>query len=74
MTADPIVFGPDFLWRVSTSAYQIEGAVTEGGRGPSSWDTCCVEPGRCAEGLDFYDRLIDELLAQGIKPAPTLFY
>jgi len=120
MTVD---FGPDFRWGVSTSAYQIEGAVTEGGRGPSTWDTFCAEPGRIlngdtgavacdhyhryaedvalmrdlgvdtyrfsfawpriqpdgrgsgnAEGLAFYDRLIDELLAAGIQPAPTLFH
>jgi beta-glucosidase len=25
-------------------------------------------------GLDFYDRLVDELLAQGIEPFPTLFH
>jgi len=27
-----------------------------------------------AAGLDFYDRLVDELLAQGIEPFPTLFH
>lgn len=30
---------PDFIWGVSTSAFQIEGATHEGGRGPSVWDT-----------------------------------
>ncbi|MGI5162842.1 GH1 family beta-glucosidase [Spirillospora sp. CA-253888] len=25
-------------------------------------------------GLDFYDRLVDELCANGVKPAPTLFH
>src|SRR5689334_22003866 len=43
-------FPADFLWGVATSAYQIEGAVTEGGRGPSTWDTFCAEPGRIFNG------------------------
>lgn len=30
---------PDFIWGVSTSAFQIEGATREGGRGLSVWDT-----------------------------------
>jgi beta-glucosidase len=35
---------------VSTSAYQIEGAVTADGRGRSVWDTFCASPGRVADG------------------------
>jgi beta-glucosidase len=27
-----------------------------------------------AKGLDFYDRLVDELLSNGLKPFPTLFH
>jgi len=29
----------DFIWGVSTSSFQIEGATREDGRGPSVWDT-----------------------------------
>lgn len=117
---DTVVAFPDgFLWGVATSAYQIEGAVGEDGRGPSTWDTFCAEPGRVLNGdtgavavdhyhryrqdvalmrelgvgayrfslawprivptgsgkvnpagLDFYDRLVDELCAAGIARRP----
>jgi beta-glucosidase len=43
-------FPADFGWGVATSAYQIEGAVDEGGRGPSIWDVYSHEPGRTARG------------------------
>lgn len=46
----PHGFGPDFRWGVATASYQIEGAVTEDGRGPSVWDTFCAEPGRIKDG------------------------
>lgn len=107
-------FPDGFLWGVSTSAHQIEGAVDA--REPSVWDTFSAEPGkvkdgstaavacdhyhryredvallaglgvdayrfsiswprvRAAGGLDFYDRLVDELCAAGIRPVPTLFH
>ncbi|MFF0113268.1 GH1 family beta-glucosidase [Streptomyces prasinus] len=38
----------DFTWGTATSAYQIEGAVTEDGRAPSIWDTFSHTPGKVA--------------------------
>ncbi|CAN5700251.1 GH1 family beta-glucosidase [soil metagenome] len=43
-------FPGDFSWGVAASAYQIEGAVTEDGRGPSIWDTFSRVPGAIANG------------------------
>ncbi|KAK1427312.1 hypothetical protein QVD17_15995 [Tagetes erecta] len=44
-------FDYDFLWGASTSAYQVEGAASEGGRGPSIWDVYCLtNPGRIVDG------------------------
>ncbi|WP_190095310.1 GH1 family beta-glucosidase [Streptomyces griseoflavus] len=107
-------FPDGFLWGVSTSAHQIEGAVDE--REPSVWDVFSAEPGRVRDGstaavacdhvhrhaedvallaglgvdayrfsvswprvlakggLDFYDRLVDDLCAAGVRPVPTLFH
>ncbi|GAA2663745.1 GH1 family beta-glucosidase [Streptomyces vastus] len=113
--ANPIPqFPADFLWGVSTSAHQIEGAADK--REPSVWDAFAAEPGRVKDnttaavacdhyhrypedvallrdlgvgayrfsiswprvqspgGLDFYDRLVDELAAAGVQPVPTLFH
>jgi beta-glucosidase len=116
-------FPAGFLWGVATSAYQVEGAVHEDGRGPSIWDRFAETPGRVsdgdsgavacdhyhryredvalmrrlglnayrfsvawprilpqgtgavnARGLDFYDRLVDELLHAGIVPFCTLYH
>jgi beta-glucosidase len=116
-------FPTDFAWGSATSSYQIEGAVTEDGRGKSIWDRFCTVPGAIADGtdgavacdhyhrfaddialmgrlnlnayrfsiawprilpagrgtvntagLDFYDRLVDSLLAAGIQPHPTLYH
>ncbi|MFJ8360091.1 GH1 family beta-glucosidase [Streptomyces sp. NPDC093984] len=115
MATDPIPqFPPGFLWGVSTSAHQIEGAADE--REPSVWDAFTAEPGRVKDGstaevacdhyhryredvallaglgvdayrfsvswprvntpggLDFYDRLVDELCAAGVRPVVTLFH
>jgi len=116
-------FPPDFVWGAATAAYQIEGAVTEGGRGPSIWDTFSRLPARVRNGdtgdvaadhyhrypedvrlmaslglgayrfsvawpriqpfgrgpanqagLDYYRRLVDELLEAGIRPVLTLYH
>lgn len=116
-------FPDGFRWGGATSAYQIEGAVTEDGRGLSIWDTFTAQPGAIANGdtggvacdhyhryredvalmaglgltayrfslawpriqpdgagaanprgLDFYQRLVDALLEQGIEPWATLYH
>lgn len=123
MTVQPGAFPPDFKWGAATSAYQIEGAVREDGRGETIWDRFCEVPGKVrngetgaiacdhyhryredvalmrrlglnayrfsiawsrvlpagrgtvnSKGLDFYDRLVDELLQNGIQPFPTLYH
>ncbi|MBM4038292.1 MAG: beta-glucosidase [Planctomycetes bacterium] len=116
-------FPDGFLWGTATASYQVEGAASEDGRGPSIWDTFCRTPGkvkhghtgdvasdqfhRYAEdvklmrdlgvgayrfslawprifpqgtgaqnpkGFDYYHRLLDALLAAGIRPAVTLYH
>lgn len=117
------LFPKDFLWGAGTSAYQIEGAAREDGRGLSTWDVFSAAPGKIAgnhtgevacdhyhryredvalmklmglrayrfsiswarvlptgrgavnpRGLDFYQRLVDELLRAGIAPFATLYH
>ena len=124
VTERPAVeFPPGFLWGAATAAYQIEGAVREGGRGRSVWDDFSHTEGKVAKGhtgdvacdhyhrmeddvalmadlglksyrfsiswprvmpdgrgavssagLDFYHRLVEQLLAHDIVPCPTLFH
>ncbi|GAA1266135.1 GH1 family beta-glucosidase [Sphaerisporangium rubeum] len=56
-----------FLWGTATASYQIEGAVTADGRGPSIWDTFSHEPGRVREGhtgddaCDHYHRFEEDI-------------
>lgn len=117
-----ITFPSDFVFGTATSAYQVEGAYQEDGKGVSVWDTYTNEHklagGETANvtidqyhlykddvalmkkmgiqsyrfsiawtrifpdgtgkinqaGLDYYHRLIDELLKAGIEPTITLFH
>ena len=43
-------FPDGFQWGVATASYQIEGAVQEGGRAPSIWDTFSHTPGATLNG------------------------
>jgi len=43
-------FPRNFVWGVATSAYQIEGAAHEDGRGDSIWDEFCRRPGAIRDG------------------------
>jgi len=119
----PERFPADFRWGAAVSAYQVEGAVDEDGRGESIWDRFSAMPGNVVggdsgavacdsyhrypedirlmrelglnayrfsiawprivpegrgrtnpAGLDFYDRLVDDLLAADIEPFVTLYH
>jgi beta-glucosidase len=60
-------FPDGFLWGTATASYQIEGAVGEGGRGASIWDTFSHTPGKVYRGdtgdiaCDHYHRLEGDL-------------
>ncbi len=71
--AEEMTFPQNFAWGVSTSSYQIEGAVDADGRGKSIWDVFSHTPGRVKGGdtgdvaCDHYHRWPEdiELLSRG---------
>jgi beta-glucosidase len=60
-------FPDGFVFGSATAAYQIEGAVQEGGRGPSIWDTFSHTPGAVLGGdtgdvaADHYHRVAEDV-------------
>lgn len=117
------IFPEGFIWGGATSAYQIEGAWNEAGKGPSIWDVFTMIPGKInnfengnvacdhihrykedvalmkklglrayrfsiswprvlpsgrgkinIKGVEFYNNLINELLANDIIPWVTLYH
>ena len=60
-------FPAGFRWGVATSAYQVEGAWDEDGRGPSVWDAFVRRPYRVVDGstgdvaCDHYHRMPEDV-------------
>lgn len=60
-------FGEDFLWGVSTAAFQIEGAHDADGKGLSIWDVFTAKKGKIKNGhhaldaCDFYNCYKDDI-------------
>ena len=56
-------FPRDFVWGVATSAFQIEGALEEDGRGKAGWDVFSAKSGNIVDGhspavaCDHYHRM-----------------
>jgi beta-glucosidase len=61
------LFGPDFIWGVSTAAFQIEGAHDVDGKGESVWDTFTTKKGKILNAdharisCDFYNRYREDI-------------
>ena len=65
-------FPEDFLWGASTSAYQVEGANLEDGKGPSCQDVKIVPKGTsdlkiCADHYHHYKEDIALMAEMGFK-------
>lgn len=60
-------FPAGFLWGSATASYQVEGAVQQGGRGKTIWDTFSHTPGKTYQGDtgdvadDFYNRFPQDI-------------
>ena len=60
-------FGEDFIWGVSTAAYQIEGGHDQGGKGLSIWDVFVKKKRKIFQNhhgdtaCDFYNRYLEDL-------------
>ena len=74
-------FPEGFVVGSATASYQVEGAVTEGGRGVSIWDTFSHTPGRTENGdtgdvaCDHYHRMeadLDLMAELGLHLLPVL--
>lgn len=67
ITPGDLQLPPGFVLGAATAAYQIEGGATDGGRGPSIWDTFSHTPGKTAGGAtgdvaaDHYHRVEGDL-------------
>ncbi|MCT8137152.1 beta-glucosidase [Anaerobacillus sp. CMMVII] len=62
-----VKFSNEMKWGAATASYQIEGAVKEGGRGLSIWDTFSKTPGKVKNGdngdiaCDSYHRFEEDI-------------
>jgi beta-glucosidase len=60
-------FPKGFVWGCASSAYQVEGAWNENGKGPSIWDTFAHTPGKIAnsetgdKSVDHYHRYREDV-------------
>ena len=58
-----MAFQKDFVWGAATSAYQVEGAAFQEGKGPSIWDIYAHQPSKIFDGhtgdvaCDHYHRM-----------------
>jgi beta-glucosidase len=61
------LFGSDFIWGVSTAAFQIEGAHDADGKGESVWDAFTAKKGKILNAdharvsCDFYNRFQEDI-------------